>query len=55
MIERQTVVAHLHALNKRIEESKAFFLDLIEPICAEPGVIEYWLQPDNDDPTEFTH
>jgi quinol monooxygenase YgiN len=55
MTEQLTVVAHLRALSGQIEETKAFLLGLIEPTRAEPGVIEYWLHQDNDDPAEFTY
>ena len=55
MTEQLTVVAHLRALNGRVEETKTFLLGLIKPTRQEPGVIEYWLHQDKDDPAEFTY
>jgi len=55
MTEQLTVVAHLRALNGQIEETRKFLLGLIKPTREEPGVIEYWLHQDNDDPAEFTY
>ena len=55
MTDQLTVVAHLRALNGQIEETKTFLLGLIAPTRAEPGVLEYWLHQDNEDPAEFTY
>jgi quinol monooxygenase YgiN len=55
MTEQLTVVAHLRALKGQVEETKTFLQGLIGPTRAEPGVIEYWLHQDNDDPAEFTY
>ena len=54
MTEQLTVVAHLRALDGRIEETKAFLLRLVAPTRTEAGCLEYWLHQDNDDPAEFT-
>lgn len=54
MTEQLTVIAHLRALDGRIDETRAFLSGLITPTRAEPGCIEYWLHQDNEDPAEFT-
>ena len=53
MTGQLTVVAHLRALDGRIEETKAFLSSLIAPTRAEQGCVEYWLHQDNEDPAEF--
>jgi quinol monooxygenase YgiN len=54
MSQQLTVIAHLVAKPDKVDETRKFLLDLVTPTRTEPGLIEYHLHQDDDNPAEFT-